>query len=120
MYRPRLALLAYSFLAGCIPPTPAPAPASDPILVARIDALESRQTQLLLTIARLEERLSAKVSAEGPAAARQEPASPQATLPAPAAVRQTPVSAPQRGPRGGCYVTTASGKKRYVSSERCN
>lgn len=46
--------------------------------------------------------------ADSSAGAGTEPATPR-----------PPASAPTRGPKGGCYVITGSGKKRYVDRSRC-
>jgi hypothetical protein len=120
MTRSLLLTLALCAGAACMPAAPTPAPAPDPVLTARIDALEARQTQLLVAIARLEERLAlAKGEAVALPGGRTEPSPTSAMITPPASAPAAPASAPQRGPKGGCYVVTASGKKRYVSRDRC-
>ena len=116
-------LLPAAFAAiACVPPQASTAP--DPVTVARVEALESRSQQLAVAIARLEERIAMLLKTSPGVAQPQASEAAQASLgstatQAPAAAPQPPASAPQRGPKGGCYVITGSGKKRYVSRDRC-
>jgi hypothetical protein len=95
--------------------------------MARIEALESRLGQLQQQLGRIEERIALLVigaspilgTSATPQAAVPTTARPSAARPDSAGATSAPATGPQLGPRGGCYVITSGGKKRYVSRERC-